>query len=148
MLLTSVNAQESNAFTIRLFDGNEVSNSTGFIRKITFSDNNLVINKTDGSFTPIPLASISKIFFSVLSNSETITPENLKVYIYPNPASDCIQIKNIKNNETVVYIYKLDGTLAISKIIDSGDSVIDVSQLHSGIYIVRVNSDILKLCKK
>lgn len=57
--------------------------------------------------------------------------------IYPNPASDLLQIQHQVNEEKMEYqLFDLQGRL-----IDSGNSSsIHVQQIHSGIYFLRVNT--------
>jgi len=56
------------------------------------------------------------------------------IMIYPNPASDLINIKfNSQNEELVLEIYDLSGRLVQSEVI-TGDKTISISSLEDGVY--------------
>jgi len=59
--------------------------------------------------------------------------------LYPNPAQDHITIK-LQNNRfnANLSIFKLDGSMILQKVIKNGE-IINISQLTSGVYIVKVN---------
>jgi CubicO group peptidase (beta-lactamase class C family) len=63
--------------------------------------------------------------------------ENLHPKIYPNPAADILQIQLETNQEKLDYqLFDLQG-----RQIDAGNSsTIHVQQIHSGIYLLRVNT--------
>lgn len=60
------------------------------------------------------------------------------INIFPNPASDFIQINSLNENIELVSIYDLNGRKIISQQINSSTSMIDVIGLKSGIYFVEV----------
>jgi N-acetylneuraminic acid mutarotase len=66
--------------------------------------------------------------------------------IYPNPATDIIYLKGIKENSTI-NIYDINGTLRLTKLIGR-DNSLDISHLYKGIYLVNITtSDFTKQCK-
>lgn len=70
---------------------------------------------------------------------------NTSTTIYPNPASDYLNIEGIETG-TEIKIYSMDGTLVKST--TYANESINVSGLYSGIYIVKVNNNALKLYKE
>lgn len=68
-----------------------------------------------------------------LLSSDNFSSNNLKFNLYPNPASD---ILNIEFNEAIksVEIYSLHG----QKVIETNQTEINISNLASGMYIVKV----------
>jgi uncharacterized protein YjdB len=58
--------------------------------------------------------------------------------VFPNPASDYIQLKNMNSN-SVVSVFNMTGQLVISKNVNV-DSKIDISSLKNGIYTVRIEN--------
>jgi len=107
--------------------------------KLDFWENNTPIvaysNYTNSA------AQIGTRFFGEANALATITPANVAAQsasIVPNPASDRFSIKTAKNIETVE-IFDLLGKKVLSETEKSQD--IDVSALHSGIYIVKVKTD-------
>ncbi|MEI6577094.1 MAG: T9SS type A sorting domain-containing protein [Bacteroidota bacterium] len=63
-----------------------------------------------------------------------------KLSIYPNPASDYVQV--LSNGKGDLNIYDMTGKLVLSSKINSPTEVIDISKLSKGIYILRtINGD-------
>jgi hypothetical protein len=69
---------------------------------------------------------------STLSNEE-FNVNNLKLSMYPNPATNLLNI-DIENELELVEIYSLQG----QKVLSGFDKQIDISGLSSGMYMVRV----------
>ncbi|PQA90342.1 hypothetical protein B0A69_20625 [Chryseobacterium shigense] len=70
------------------------------------------------------------------SSLATVDVTKSKIQIFPNPVSDIIRISGIDNGQTI-QIYNVDGRLVQS---EAFDQKIDVSQLSSGVYILRVST--------
>jgi hypothetical protein len=141
-------AEQQKSLAVRLQDGTEVNTATNSLQKITFSDNNMVLNKIDGTTTSFPVSTIKKLYFSTVNINSISSPENNSVYIYPNPASDFIYIKNITEVGANISIYGIDGTIALKTTIISDNQQVDVSDLANGIYLLKVNSQAFKFTKK
>jgi uncharacterized protein (TIGR02145 family) len=60
--------------------------------------------------------------------------------LYPNPAKDVINISGILTR-TIASIYDINGKLVISKEISSTESEISVSELISGMYVIKLQED-------
>ena len=59
--------------------------------------------------------------------------------MYPNPASDNLTIQLASSSEiATVNFYDYTGRLALSKDISTNDNKIDVNNLASGVYILKV----------
>lgn len=56
---------------------------------------------------------------------------------YPNPSSDVLNLKSIKNIENVS-VYNLLGQQVINSRINATDSQLDISSLNIGAYIMKV----------
>lgn len=81
----------------------------------------MLINKT-------PLATIEK------------NAESYSVRIYPNPASEFIQIDNFQSNFISCEIYDANGRMLIAKKLEASSNVIAVSVLPKGFYCIRLIS--------
>lgn len=82
----------------------------------------------------------------------TLSTQNVEVNrisIYPNPASDYILIKNIKNN-TTIHIFDGTGKLVKTSLIKENEKI-NISSLPKGIYYVQFyngqNKEIIKIMK-
>jgi hypothetical protein len=63
-----------------------------------------------------------------------------KISIYPNPANDKITIQNLdENTSNSIEIFDISGPVVINQTIQK-DNSIDVSNLASGLYIVKVSN--------
>ncbi len=66
--------------------------------------------------------------------------------VYPNPASDIINIEYQEGNEPFT-LYSTTGAEVLSGTLYSGNTVLDVSTLPSNIYILKVGSEVRKIIK-
>lgn len=72
--------------------------------------------------------------------------ETSMIAMYPNPASGQIQFKGLNGRE-MLSIYSLTGMKMLSKEISNGE-IVDISNLKSGMFMVKVGGKDLKLVKK
>jgi len=75
--------------------------------------------------------------------TEPATATNLKITAYPNPFNNIVTIAS--NNEDAVLgkvlrLYNIEGKLFLTQIIQSQNTVLDLSKFPSGIYILKVES--------
>lgn len=68
--------------------------------------------------------------------------------IYPNPASNTINIINQENQEFNITIYNVLGEIVFESKINGNYSEIDVSSLKTGIYIIKISNSNLKYTQK
>jgi len=109
--------------------------------------NNSCVDPLDGTGT-----------YTSLSNCETICnptsiEENTKElqFIYPNPATDNIYISNLKEENTVVKIYDINGRLVLENKV-SNKEYLNISTLAKGIYQIKFEgnnwNEVRKLIKE
>lgn len=85
---------------------------------------------------------VQKILFSTpITEIKEIGVNN--VYVYPNPVSHTLYIEGV-SDETPLYIFNLAGQC----ISQEYGSEIDVTFLHQGTYILRINQQHVKFIKK
>ena len=72
------------------------------------------------------------------------------VRIYPNPANDIITVENtsLLNKETIISIYNMQGQLMLQKDIQQAKTEINISELHSGMYYIKVKTKKGTIVKK
>lgn len=69
--------------------------------------------------------------------------------IYPNPASDCINITSGINGEADVKIYDMTGRCVKEvRLNDMSSAAVNISDLNKGVYFINVNGKIEKLVVK
>lgn len=60
--------------------------------------------------------------------------------IYPNPTQSLIRVMTDKTMMQSIQLYSLDGLMVVDQKVDGNTSLIDLSALRSGIYIVKINT--------
>lgn len=85
----------------------------------------------------VNLTSTGTTFFSTTSFAEEIGNEEPSFVLYPNPASDMVNINIPADSHAKISVYDISGSLV--KHVDKSAGSIDVSSLSSGVYTVRIN---------
>lgn len=87
---------------------------------------------------PITNEFTDSMYFVVGGSFPAFVPEyhTLEADMYPNPAYDKIQFKNLVEN-TVAHIYASNGNLISSTLVKNNLSSIDISSFTKGIYIIK-----------
>ena len=121
----------------------------GTERILLTSDGNFVISsyvdELSGDNTEAPNGDtdfwILKIDKNTLSTL-TINVVNNLIVLYPNPAKDKINI-SLSNtlNSVTAKVYDVTGKLILSKNLNSAESQIDISQLQTGIYFIKIETE-------
>jgi hypothetical protein len=73
--------------------------------------------------------------------------QNAQMLVYPNPANDNLIIQSTANELGAVVIYNMLGEVVYSQTIKDSKTQIDVSQQASGVYLIKVQNQIIKLIK-
>lgn len=139
--LSAVLAQEV-TFTIMKNDGTTVDHVMSSDAKIYYSDTQLFFDD-NGTTVSYNLSDLRKAYFSASQDVEEI--ENQQLAIYPNPAKDILNIKNLADNQEVT-IYSINGAVFM-KTIASGDTTINISELRPGMYVVSAGNLVSKFIK-
>lgn len=69
-----------------------------------------------------------------------------KFSLFPNPAKTELTIKTTQNKIMVIYNYL--GVVVLTKTLENNETKLDISNLASGIYFVRVNEKVVKFLKE
>lgn len=136
-----------NSLFIRLSNGTQNSIPLSSLNKITFSSGNMFLKLNDATTNSFTISDIYKMTFGVAAGLSDILIES-DLSVYPNPASEFIQFKNIPDGETNISIYRLDGAVVIQKKLSSVVQPIDISGLSGGLYLIKVGSKTLKFTKQ
>lgn len=144
----AISTLSQNGVIIKFKDNTEKTALFSSLSKLTFSNGNIVLNITDGEDDFYTLSSVRKIIFSNTSQTEQLPLDNLKLILYPNPASGYIQLKNIPDGMHSVMIYRLDGAVVYSGTLSAIDNQIDLGELPKGFYVLKMNDNALKFVKQ
>jgi hypothetical protein len=118
------------------------------IRKLSFAEGNLTVNKTVGSSGIYPMSSIRYLSFTdyLTSVSEQKLQHNSSILLYPNPVEDIVRItyESTMPGSMQIRIMDVRGRLVkqLEQNCESGinNVIFDASGLQPGFYICRLQS--------
>lgn len=138
-----IGLKAQNAIYINEKSGTKTTIVLSSIRKLTFPSGKIEVLKNDGNTSDYMLSNIQFLNFTDLTTSVSSIADN-KIMVYPNPASDWLQIRyESKNPEKVmVVIVDLKGKVLIQQYYNTNAGTnltsINVSQIQKGLYICRL----------
>ncbi|MFA5046196.1 MAG: T9SS type A sorting domain-containing protein [Paludibacter sp.] len=144
LLVFNISLAQTNLI-LKFKDGTEKSTSLSSLDKLTFSQNNLVLNYQSAGSDSYAVSTVYKLIFGTATTIHQVTDDDESYSFYPNPADQFIFLKNVPEGTVKVSVYKLDGAMIKSIELNSVNEQIDVSQLSSGFYILKINNKALKL---
>ncbi len=146
-LYSGVSAQ--NSLIVKQINGNLKGTALTSLSKITFAAGNMLVRKTDASIDSYLLSDVFNITFGIYSGVTEITTNSSLLTVFPNPATSCIQLKNLSEiTANFICIYSLDGSRLIQKCMNSTSEPIDIRCLNKGMYLLSVNGSTLKFIKQ
>jgi hypothetical protein len=119
------------------FDFSEYIGDTNTISRI------VIIPDFPATRTAGSLNYIDNIDFGLGANTSVSNKTNSMFRFYPNPVKNLLYIDGQAN--TVVNLYNIIGTQVMTKVINSTSDRIDVSDLTSGIYLIKAGNQSEKL---
>ena len=138
---------QSVSLTIKNWDGTDKNVELNSLKKVTFSGTNLVLNYLNGSNEDIAVSTVRKMFFGSYTDVNSILEDNKSVFIYPNPSYNYISFKNVTVSNSNAIVYNINGTQVMTINLSSGIENVDVSALKRGIYLVKIDSQVLKFTR-
>ena len=133
---------QSVTFNIVKNDGTTAQYVMSSDAKIYYSDTQLFLDN-NGTTVSYNLSELRKAYFTTFDNTNEI--DNQQLAIYPNPAKDVLRIENIAENQEVT-IYSINGAV-LKRVVVSGDSEINISELRPGMYILSAGNMFSKFIK-
>ena len=115
------------------------------LNKITFGESNILVNNMNDTDTYL-LSSVKKITFDSEVGIQNPNQYETSITVYPNPAQDLIYISNLNGQKADIIIYSLFGTVVLHNQYNSGEAI-DISDLTSGFYLIKINGKTLKFSK-
>lgn len=103
----------------------------------------LVIEDGTGTTTTYPLSEIRTLVCTETTN--VIENHDARLQVFPNPSHKFFSVSNLSGN-CQGRIYTLDGRL-VKEFEASEGTVVDISHLASGMYLLHINSQTQKLMK-
>ena len=140
--LVSYSFAQNVMFNILKTDGTTASYVMSTNSKIYYSDTQLFLD-SNGETVVYELSELRKANFTLIDDIEEVN--NQQLAIYPNPAKDVLNIKDLADNQEVT-IYSINGAVIIKTIV-SGDAEINISELRPGMYVVSAGNLVTKFIK-
>jgi hypothetical protein len=140
-LFTTIQAQTMNLIPI---SGLSTAYAVANIKKITFSDGNLVVTNTGATGTFALAGNRSILFSSTPLSTATNALVKNSFYLYLNPIMAVLTISNVDASAimTDYDIISLDGRILKTKHnINRNEAQIGVSDVPSGVYFCRITTD-------
>ena len=139
--LCTICAQEV-TFNVVKNNGTTAAHIMSSDAKIYYSDTQLFLD-SNGEIVTYNLSELRKAYFTTNDNIEET--DNQQLAVYPNPANDVLRIDNLTDNQSVT-IYSINGAI-VKKVIASHNTIIDISDLRTGLYIIGVDNKFSKFIK-
>ena len=142
--LTRATAQ-SILLVVTMNDGTEQVFHMSETDRMYFEDNTKLVIEEGTTKTPviIPLADIRKITCNETEGAEENNEPSAT--LYPNPVHDMLTLRNLHNPQHIS-IYATDGRL-VKSVIASSEQPINVSDLPAGLYLIKTQTQTLKMIK-
>ena len=116
------------------------------VQKITFSGNNMVLQKTDQATLSWATLDIQKYYFNDITQIESPNINDENVFIYPNPSNGNFNIKLFSDspNYTEIELLDISGHIIetiISEKIESGYHIFNFqNNIESGNYLIKISN--------
>ena len=87
--------------------------------------------------------------FYIYDPNAAISEEELSSYnVYPNPSKGIIHITSPSSTALTCMLYSLSGQRILEKHSSSNSTIINISELKAGMYILKINNQITKIIKE
>jgi uncharacterized repeat protein (TIGR01451 family) len=109
----------------------------------THYDKDTILNKAAIYFdfnAPI-FTNTARTIFSFMTPTPTRELENLSVHAYPNPTNDVVNIKLDAHYQGSIDLFETNGRLIDHQILRGDTATVNLKNLNTGMYIVRIKTD-------
>ena len=141
-------AYAQNQLRVEFLSGSDYYRAISTIGRMTVSDDVLRIYAHSGQLlVERSLSDIDKITFGD-NGSVTAIPEEAEasLHVYPNPTHEMLFVDGVNAGMTV-RLFSLDGRLLETVASDGQQMQIQVGTLPHGIYLLQINTDIIRFIK-
>ena len=142
-------AQNKNTLSVHQNETSPTQIVISDISKITFENDEMnVIVKNSETPHLFELSGINKITFDLVTEAvESITHNNTSLHLYPNPTENHLFIETEHEIEEIV-IYDVYGRKCQQANETTSQQVLDVTDLNTGIYFIKVVTDNNEIVKR
>ena len=143
------NAQNKSTLSVHQNETSPTQIVFSDISKITFENDemNVIVKNSDEPHL-FELSGINKITFDLVTEAvESITHNNTSLHLYPNPTENHLFIETEHEIEEIV-IYDVYGRKCQQVNEPTSQQVLDVTDLNTGIYFIKVVTDNNEIVKR
>lgn len=148
LLLAHAGQVFAQQLVVRLNNGSEITRELNQVRKLTFDPGEVSVVLNTGIAESYDMQSVQKLYFVSLTTGigNTLNPL-AQVYLYPNPANDIVYLNGLPEGNSDAYLYSFEGRLILSCSLTPEANSINLSSLKSGIYILILDNQAIKLIR-
>lgn len=139
VLFTSINSWAGNVQTVTI-NGEAVDKT---VCQISFSGDNVVLTFSDGTHVTQEMSQVS-ITFSQTNDTATSA---LEIFSYGKVVGDKFIVGNI-SDKTPIAIYNAAGVRCLQTVATSSSQQVDISHLKTGVYLLRIDKQVVKFVKR
>lgn len=132
---------------LKMKNATEIQNSLSEIKKLEFSGDNFLITMNSGAMQTYTLHDIQKLYFGTITAINPVITPISTITLFPNPAQEFIEIKNIPASAFSIKIFQTDGKLIIQENVTETSKTLDISKLNPGLYILNILNQSSKFFK-
>jgi hypothetical protein len=126
--------------------GMQASYALSSIRKMTFSEGNISVQKTDNTTGEYGLSGLRYLNFTNLTSSidKPLQVQEPLLNAFPNPVRNvlCIDLTGTAQGKGTLSMYNFEGKFVLSQQLNqTGVHAIDISHLPNGIYLCRFSNE-------
>ena len=129
--------------------GQDLTYAIAQVGKLTFANDSVYLVAHDGNILGREAqAKTRKILFGMAETpSATQEVSVADIRVFPNPTSDHLTVSGLEAG-TTIRIYANDGKLLETTTAEGSTTVLPVSHLAQGTYLLQINTSIIKFIKK
>lgn len=117
------------------------------VDNMNFQNNHLQFQLSDGTTQTINFSMVRRLFFDATFGINQLNSLQQELVLFPNPANDCIYLKQKGLSRQTASVYSVSGQQVKSFIIENDETRISLEGLDSGIYFIRCQSINAKMIK-
>jgi hypothetical protein len=137
---------QSSILEVNKWDNTVMKIELNKLQKITFSGTDMNLNLKSGDVNVIATSSIRNLIFGMLTGKKNLDFSKDPV-ISPNPAIDFIRINNLPSGNQDISVFSLSGQLLLQQRLSAADESISLAGLRPGIYLLKLDQEVLKFSK-
>ncbi|MDR3704661.1 MAG: T9SS type A sorting domain-containing protein [Paludibacteraceae bacterium] len=142
-----MHATDVQSLVVQAKGGSESTCALSGVRKITFSGGTMSMVKKDATQSDYTISNVQKLLFGLRTSAiNEVTTSSLKAY--PNPAKEVLNVDGISKVDNLC-LYNLTGSeLSVNYSLVNNGLQISTGSLPKGLYILKVNNQIIKFNKQ